>query len=178
MQGFWLLVPFFLVRFGLLGVLNQTAIARAAHFPPMIGREKFAYWVYQLTNIVFLIYLCFCVIPVDFSWIFYAGAVLVLLGFALLLASVAHFALPEGTGLNRNGLYRVSRNPMYVSYFFYFIGCALLARSAVLCGLVLVFQIAAHRMILAEERWCAARFGAAYVQYAKQVRRYIGRYGK
>ena len=42
MNGFLLLIPFFLIRFGLLSFLNKQALPRAAHFAPMRGREKAA----------------------------------------------------------------------------------------------------------------------------------------
>jgi len=38
MNGFLLLIPFFLIRFGLLSFLNKQALPRAAHFAPMRGR--------------------------------------------------------------------------------------------------------------------------------------------
>ena len=54
-----------------------------------------------------------------------------------------------------------------------FLGCSLLTQSRLLLGLILVFQISAHWIILAEERWCAGQFGEAYLQYKRQVRRYL-----
>lgn len=50
---------------------------------------------------------------------------------------------------------------------------AVLTRSPILLGLILIFQVSAYWIILAEERWCIERFGAAYRQYMKSVRRYI-----
>ena len=62
---------------------------------------------------------------------------------------------------------------MYISYFLYFTGTALLVRSAPFFGLVLVFQTSAHWIILAEERWCLETFGDDFRQYAARVRRYL-----
>lgn len=59
MRGFWLLMPFLFVRFILLGVLRRGAVARAAHFAPMAGRDRIAYYVYQISNIVIFLYLFF-----------------------------------------------------------------------------------------------------------------------
>ena len=75
--------------------------------------------------------------------------------------------------MNTNGVYRFSRNPIYIAYFLCFIGMALLTASALLLTLVLVFQISAHWIIRAEERWCLERFGAAYARYMQKVRRYL-----
>ena len=56
-MGFLLLIPFFLVRFTLLGARNREAVAKAAHFPSLGSGERPAYWVYQIstTGIVFCI---------------------------------------------------------------------------------------------------------------------------
>lgn len=75
--------------------------------------------------------------------------------------------------MRHKGVYRISRNPMYVSYFFVFLGCVLLTQSLPLLAALLVFQLTAHTVIRAEERWCLQTFGAAYERYCKSVRRYL-----
>ncbi|WMM26253.1 hypothetical protein RBU61_06140 [Tissierella sp. MB52-C2] len=44
MNGFLLLIPFILIKYGLLSILNKEGLKRAAFFAPLIGREKAAYW--------------------------------------------------------------------------------------------------------------------------------------
>lgn len=44
--GLFLLLPFFLLRFGLLARLDREAIGRAARFAPLEGGERVAYWIY------------------------------------------------------------------------------------------------------------------------------------
>ena len=51
MNGFLLLIPFFILRFGLLLALNPKAVPRAAYFAPMQGAERCAYVIYQLSNL-------------------------------------------------------------------------------------------------------------------------------
>lgn len=173
MNGVLLLVPFLLIRFGLLVILNREAVKRAAYFAPMRKNERWAYWVYQISNIALFVYLCFLKIKVDFSWLFYAGAVIYLLGLVFCAATIINFAVPSQEGLNTNGLYRISRNPMYVSYFMIFAGCALMTESLILGGIVMLFILSSHWIILAEERWCIEKFGEAYKRYMEQARRYL-----
>lgn len=172
MYGF-LLLPFLLIRFGLLALLSREAMPRAAHFAPVRGGERIAYWIYQISNGGIFLTLLFVKTAPGFSWPRAAGMVLYVLGLCLCAASVAGFASPDENGLNRGGVYRISRNPMYVSYFICFVGMALLTGSQLLLGLVVIFQVSAHWIILSEERWCLETFGAAYEQYRKTVRRYI-----
>lgn len=124
MNSILLLVPFLVVRFLLLSALDKKAVQRAAHFAPMQGREKTAYYIYQISNIVLFIYLFFLTVKLDFSWQFYVGTVLYLTGLCLCAASMVNFSSPDDTGLNINGIYRFSRNPMYVAYFICFMGMA------------------------------------------------------
>ncbi|MFZ2538625.1 MAG: methyltransferase [Oscillospiraceae bacterium] len=173
MSGFILLIPFILIRFGLLSIFNKKAIKRAAYFAPLIEKEQVAYWFYQISNIAIFVYMFFLKIDIEQSFLFYISIIIYVFGVILLALSVINFASPSQEGLNLNGLYRLSRNPMYVAYFIYFIGCVLLTQSLILLGFVLVFQITAHWIILSEERWCVKKFGEDYTQYVKKVRRYI-----
>lgn len=173
MSAFLLLIPFFLIRFGLLSILNKGAVKRAAYFAPMSGNMRLAYWIYQISNAAIVVYLCFLTIIIETSWQFYIGLILYVIGLILCAISVINFAGPSDEGLSLNGLYRYSRNPMYVSYFIYFIGCTLLTQSLILLVFVLIFQVTSHWIILSEEKWCIEKFGEAYRQYMKKVRRYI-----
>lgn len=172
-MGYLLLVPFFLIRFGLLFILDRDSIARAAYFPPLLKQEKAAYWVYQISNAAIFLCIIFLKVQIMPPMIFYTGAAIYLAGMVLLVGSVINFAAPSESGINQKGLYRLSRNPMYVAYFFFFFGCALLTQSLLLLGVTAVFQVAAHWIIRSEERWCIERFGEAYLQYMKKVARYF-----
>lgn len=172
-MGFLLLVPFFAIRFGLLFLLDRAALTRAAYFAPLLQREKAAYLTYQISNGAIFLYMLFLRVKTAPPVLFYAGLALYAAGTGLLAASVINFASPSENGMNGNGLYRFSRNPMYTAYFIWFLGCVLLTQSLLLLGLVLVFQISAHWIIRSEERWCVERFGEAYLQYMKKVRRYF-----
>lgn len=165
-------IPLMLIRFGLLSILDKEALKRAAFFAPMIGKEKAAYYIYQISNILIFVYLCFLKFTIDSYW-FYIGLVIYGLGVLLCVVSISNFAKPAENGINVKGLYRVSRNPMYVAYFIYFLGCVLLTQSLILLAILLVFQISAHWIILSEERWCVKKFGEAYINYMNKVRRYI-----
>lgn len=80
MNGFLLLIPFLLIRFGLLSVLNKGAVKRAAYFAPVVGNEILAYWIYQASNAAIFVYLCFLRVILDFSWMCYAGIITYILG--------------------------------------------------------------------------------------------------
>lgn len=170
-MGVLLLVPFFLVRFGLMALLDRGALPRAAHFPPLLGGERAAYWVYQLSTAALILGLC--AVRVRPSRALLPGVVCYVLGLTLLAGAVAGFCAPSEDSLRQKGVYRFSRNPMYAAYFVFFAGCCLLTASWPLTAALACFQVSAHWIILAEERWCLEHFGETYREYMERVRRYI-----
>ncbi|WP_368294371.1 isoprenylcysteine carboxylmethyltransferase family protein [Dehalobacter sp. TBBPA1] len=172
MNAFLTVIPIVLIRYGLLNVINKEALKRASFFAPLIRREKVAFWVYQITTALILLYLLLLKIKTDSEW-FYIGLIIYSLGLILYVVSIVNYANPKKNGINLNGLYRISRNPIYVAYFIYFLGCVLLTRSWGLLLLLITFQISVHWIILSEERWCIREFGEEYIKYMNNVRRYL-----
>ena len=172
-MGFFLLIPFFLIRFTLLSILNKEAVKRAAYFAPLLNKEKTAYYIYQVSNIFIILYSFFIKIKTTPELLFFLGIFIYALGSVLLIISVINFAYPSQNGINQNGIYKISRNPMYLSYFIFFIGCVFITQSLLLLIFVILFIITSHVIIISEERWCINEFGKEYLDYMKKVRRYF-----
>jgi protein-S-isoprenylcysteine O-methyltransferase Ste14 len=76
-----------------------------------------------------------------------------------------------------SGPYTISRNPMYVSGLFTWLGWTVYFGSpAVLVALLLLWAAFSSRVIPHEERILAELFGDEYLEYKRTVRRWIGRY--
>ncbi|MBS0376237.1 MAG: isoprenylcysteine carboxylmethyltransferase family protein [Proteobacteria bacterium] len=74
------------------------------------------------------------------------------------------------------GLYRVTRNPMYLGLIALLSGWATVLGSASPWLVLVVFErVLVIFQIRPEEAALAARFGPAYTQYARQVNRWLGR---
>lgn len=127
--------------------------------------------------------------PVTWAWLtrlplqWPAGLVLVALGTVGLLWCIRDFYVSgKGTlapwappqNLVVVGLYRYSRNPMYVAVSVILLGWAAAFRSVGLLAYALIVIIAFHlRVVLGEEPWLARRHGAAWRQYTRRVRRWF-----
>jgi protein-S-isoprenylcysteine O-methyltransferase Ste14 len=75
------------------------------------------------------------------------------------------------------GPYQISRNPMYVSGLFAWLGWTIFYGSpAVFVALVLLWSIFTFRVIPHEENQLEALFGDDYLEYKRSVRRWIGQY--
>ena len=104
-------------------------------------------------------------------------------GFALLLWCVRDFyVFGKGTlapwsppqYLVTAGLYRHSRNPMYVSVLLIVLGWAVSFDVRGLYWYTILVAIAFHlRVVLGEEPWLARTHGATWDDYTKRVRRWL-----
>ncbi len=90
------------------------------------------------------------------------------------LGKSTRLGLPtENTIFKSGGLYRISRNPMYVGFNLLSIA-ALVYLQSILVLVAAAYSIAIyHFIILAEEKFLLQRFRHQYQQYSKKVRRYL-----
>ena len=73
------------------------------------------------------------------------------------------------------GLYRFSRNPMYIAVVLVLWGWVLGFHSRAIAVYALLVMLAFHlRVILGEEPWLARTHGEAWVRYKTQVPRWLG----
>lgn len=111
-----------------------------------------------------------------------SGAGLLALGMLLLSLSLRSFrkaatnveTWKPTTALVTEGIYARSRNPIYVSLILLFAAIAMLANSAWL-GLLLLLYVAVLRIgvIAREECYLERKFGDAYRAYRARVRRWL-----
>lgn len=108
-----------------------------------------------------------------------AGGLIVLLWcvrdfYAAGKGTLAPWAPPEH--LVTIGLYRVSRNPMYVGVVLVLWGWALGFRSRALAIYALIVMLGFHlRVVFGEEPWLARRHGEQWERYKSAVPRWFGR---
>jgi protein-S-isoprenylcysteine O-methyltransferase Ste14 len=111
------------------------------------------------------------------------GLVPLLAGIALLLWTVREFYV-AGRGtlapwspprhLVVTGLYRYSRNPMYVAVVLVLLGWAAVFHSWPLAVYALAIGVGFHlRVVLGEEPWLAATHGEAWLGYKARVPRWL-----
>ncbi len=106
-----------------------------------------------------------------FLWI--AGFLLLFSGRLELGTSFRIGQPKEETRLRMSGLFRVSRNPMYLGVYATLLASVLGTLNPVLL-LVGAFIVGVHhRIVLAEEEHLRSRFGEDYTSYCHRVRRYL-----
>lgn len=90
------------------------------------------------------------------------------------IGSSIRFGLPnENTILKSNGIYRFSRNPMYVGFGLFTISSMIYTMNYTIIALGLFSLVVYHLIIKSEEKFLFNRFGDNYEIYRKKVRRYL-----
>lgn len=110
------------------------------------------------------------------------GAVIIAIGIGLMTLAVRRFnrvgtnvptCLPVHT-IVTDGIYRYTRNPMYLSGMFLFVGIAIAADNPWLLALLLpFFMILRYGVIAREERYLEDKFGDRFLRYKASVRRWF-----
>lgn len=106
-----------------------------------------------------------------FLWI--GGFLLLFIGRLGLADSFRIGSPKESTRLKVNGLFQLSRNPMYVGVYATIFAAILYTLNPIVL-LAGVFVVAVHhRIVLAEEQHLQNAFGQEYADYCHRVRRYL-----
>lgn len=90
------------------------------------------------------------------------------------LGKSTRLGLPSGeTELKTGGIYKISRNPMYVGFNLFTITAMLFTLNIFIFLIGMYSIIVYHLIIRNEENFLISRFGVDYENYMKKVRRYI-----
>lgn len=112
------------------------------------------------------------------------GLTITLIGLAISATAIFNFGgtltmgLPEGplkasAELKTSGLYRFSRNPMYLGFYLTCVGTSLYVPDLIVWSATVATVIIHDRIVRAEEAYLAKRYGEQWEEYRKKVRRYI-----
>ena len=75
--------------------------------------------------------------------------------------------------LIRKGIYRISRNPMYLFYDLYFVGTFMINGALIFLIMSVLLIITLHYLIIQEEKYLNLNYGESFITYAYQTRRYL-----
>lgn len=170
-NGFLLILPLLVVHFGIPTKFGKALKEKVDYFPSVKGIEKFASNVY-FVSITFLILSPILSRIRYIGFLSIVGGILYGIGLIVFIVTIFEFS-KSGTGFTNTGIYRFSRNPMYIGYFMIFLGVAFLIGSWTYLVITFIYQIAMHFLILSEERWCVSTFGKEYLDYCEKVPRYV-----
>ena len=164
-NGFLMILPMLVIRFLLPKGKTLGAMAKLQYFPETFGIERFALRIYFITNSLLVFSPLF--FPLAPPPLLLAGILIELLGLVIFTLSIMTFS--STAGFVESGIYRHTRNPMYIGYLLVFLATGVAMANLFYLILTILYQIAVHFLILSEERWCKATYGQPYKDYLDRV---------
>ncbi|MDO9578054.1 MAG: isoprenylcysteine carboxylmethyltransferase family protein [Candidatus Cloacimonadales bacterium] len=90
------------------------------------------------------------------------------------LGNSTSLGLPsESTTFKTNGLYKISRNPMYLGFNCFTLAAIFLTLNVTVIIMGIYSLVVYHFIILAEEEFLEQRFQKDYLKYKNKIRRYF-----
>lgn len=111
----------------------------------------------------------------------WAGLIFCLGGLLILVWSIISFGDSFRVGIDTDqpaelittGVFAISRNPIYVGFWFFLLGQFLVFPNWILLLYIGAATWLFHRQVLREEEFLKEHFGGEYAEYVNQVRRYL-----
>jgi protein-S-isoprenylcysteine O-methyltransferase Ste14 len=120
-------------------------------------------------------------ILINIFWLKYAGISFCYIGLIIFLMALMSFGKSWRIGIDESnsnelittGMFKYSRNPIFLFMDLYFLGIMLIYPNMVFIVVAICMITGIHLQILREETFLLNKFGEEYIQYKKQTRRYL-----
>jgi len=171
----WIIFVILRIFTGSLWVLSSK-IRRENAWPDEFKHPKILI-VYSFPFLTLLIVAIFT--PIRLGNLFYIGLMLLIIAGIIYVLAIIAF-IKSKKGMNMIGIYKYSRNPMYVTMFLFFIGFIFMTWQVnQIMGILTIFitlisAFAFHWIVLSEERFLIKKYGDAYRKYTDKTPRYWG----
>jgi len=174
--GLWnawiLVIPMLITFFFDVRVTAARESGKAGDFK-LTKRENIIMNAVFLPMIVSFVYAIFLPLQLGTIWL-YSGLLVFLFGMVFTIVTVLNFASSPKDEVITKGLYRFSRNPMYIGLLLMQFGVGIACSSWVYLLLTVVLMILLNAVLSSEERYCLYRYGDDYRKYVNSTPRWIG----
>jgi protein-S-isoprenylcysteine O-methyltransferase Ste14 len=169
----WIFVlPILVIMFSDMKVTSVRESGKAGDFKLTKNENRLTYVVF-LPMIGSFIYAIFLPLQLSTLWL-YSGLLVYLFGIACTIVTIQNFATSAKDKVITKGLYRYTRNPMYIGLVLIQTGLGIACASWVYLLLTVALMILLNANLSAEERYCLYRFGDDYQKYKNRTPRWIG----
>lgn len=166
--AWWLVLIYQVFSHGLFVLFPKHVSQRFTNIPVFRSYNTASFYLYY----AFLLFVCF--LPISSQPVFLIpGFVLYILFLSLFIFSVFYFAINEIHLPVVSGVYKYSRNPVYVGTYGIMFSFILATEYFFLLLPWAVYLYLNHQVILAEERKLFAQFGKNYQVYFRKTPRYF-----
>ena len=174
--GLWnawiLVIPMLIIFFFDVRATAARESGKSGDFQ-LTRKEKIIMNAVFLPMIVSFVYAVFLPLQLGTAWL-YSGLLTFLFGIVFTIVALLNFATNPKDKVITKGLYRFSRNPMYIGMLLMQIGLGIACSSWLYLLLTVVLAIMINAVAPSEERYCFYRYGDDYQEYMNKTPRWIG----
>ena len=177
--GFWngwiFILPFFLLPFiGSYLIKKRKMESLSEYLSEFSIKLKIIMIMLVIPIYGSYFYSIFLPIELGTFW-FFIGLVIFLVGLSIQIVAWHNLATTPADIVVTKGLYRNSRNPMYIGDFLVLVSIAIICLSWIFLLVSILSFILNYIAVISEERECLAKYGDSYKNYTDRIPRWIGK---
>jgi protein-S-isoprenylcysteine O-methyltransferase Ste14 len=136
-------------------------------------REKVLSFI--MVSMMFALYIYSIFLPLKLGTIwFYSGLIIYIIGMILIVTTMVNFVTTPRDKPVTKGLYRFSRNPMFIGFYIILIGIGVACASWVYLLGTFIFILIVASLSPLEEKMTLEHYGKPYEEYMKRTPKWIG----
>jgi len=171
----WIFMIVFIFQMIVIFFIDKK-IWKKSHVPIEVKKNKYERQVGILANLIWLIamvYSIFLPLRLNTFW-FFVGLIVFVIGLIILIKATFDFIITEPSKIIINGVYKISRHPMYLATLFIVLSISIASFSWLFLVLDIIMMFFFNREALIEEEYCQKIFGEEYKEYMQITPRWIG----
>jgi len=147
---------------------------RATQSVPFSRTHKIlAYSTHVLIMPFTIIYSIFLPLKISAAWLYVGLAIFILASVMSVITSVNFATTPLDEPVTK-GVYRISRNPIYLSGFLLYTAIGIATASWVILLCAILWVVLFHIVLPSEEHFLLEKYGDSYSEYMNKAPRWVG----
>lgn len=172
-NAWWLSGAFGIVNLALIIRYRTKFSDRIFKMPPFKSISgRLLSLINMLIHISIIIYSIFLPLEITTPW-FWTGVIIYLIGISLYITAMINYASSDRQLPATKGVYRISRHPMQVMTMIIFLGIGIASTSWIVISGSLAISLLMYPSLIAQERFCVAKYGQTYNKYIGTTPRYL-----
>lgn len=135
--------------------------------------SKILYWLLFIIFIISFIITFFLPLKIGTHW-FYLGIFLFFIGIFIIVFVIQSWISTKPNNPITSGIYKYSRHPMYISFFFSYLGISIATLSLLFLAITIIHISLTYFQAKSEEEYCLLKYGKSYQEYKQKTPRWIG----